>query len=187
MRFQALQVAISFLKDEVPGSKIPDQPLEALLNADALHLIDVRKLMDRHGEEVAYWLANSSTTEDESMRVQLLDKFCGRRKSNQWPYKEYGCNVSSPNVAAFTEETISAATARTFFVTQNGYMGLAPRFAKKGDLICVLLGCSVPIIIRKVEANYVVVGDAYIYGMMQGEMMEEVEKGRLHVQDLIFQ
>jgi hypothetical protein len=76
---------------------------------------------------------------------------------------------------------------RSFFVIAGGYMGLAPRFAEKGDLICVLLGCRVPIIIRKSGTNYLIVRDTYIYGMMDGEMMEEVGKGSLHVQDLTSQ
>jgi hypothetical protein len=42
-------------------------------------------------------------------------------------------------------------------------------------------------IIRRCGTNYVVVGDAYVYGMMKGEVMKQVEKGRLHVQDLTFE
>ena len=187
MRSQALLVAISYPKNEAARSRIAYLSLESLLLTDMLDLIDTTRLVEEHGEEVAYWLANSSTTKNECMRIRLLDLCLGEGKSDEWPFKEYGCKMPSPNVAIFKRSIDAMATARSFFVMQNGYMGLAPWYRKKGDLICILLGCSVPIILRKWGSNYVVVGDAYVYGMMQGEIMEEVEKERLHVQDLILQ
>jgi hypothetical protein len=51
--------------------------------------------------------------------------------------------------------------------------GLAPTSAQEGDLICVLFGCSVPVILRKMENQddpfYYFIGKAYIHGMMDGE------------------
>jgi hypothetical protein len=40
---------------------------------------------------------------------------------------------------------------RRFFITQNGCMGSAPQPAKEGHMICVLYGCSLPVILRKRE------------------------------------
>jgi hypothetical protein len=50
-----------------------------------------------------------------------------------------------------------------------------------GDIVCVLLGCSVPVILRLVEGShdneYYFVGEAYMHGIMDGEAMEELTAG----------
>lgn len=52
--------------------------------------------------------------------------------------------------------------------------GLAPEKAKVGDLVCVLLGCSVPVILRpsvresEAQAHYEFVGESYVHGKMNG-------------------
>ncbi|KAN0110099.1 hypothetical protein V8E51_006486 [Hyaloscypha variabilis] len=49
---------------------------------------------------------------------------------------------------------------------------LAPRGTRDGDLICILVGCSVPVILRPNSSTkmkkYELLGEAYIYGMMTG-------------------
>ena len=60
--------------------------------------------------------------------------------------------------------------------------GLGPKGTQKGDLVCILYGCSVPVILRphmaayssKIE-YYEIVGESYIYGMMDGEAVSKVE------------
>lgn len=60
--------------------------------------------------------------------------------------------------------------------------GLGPRGTQIGDIICVLFGCSVPVILRPHSdpsssqiMHYEVVGEAYIYGMMDGEAISKQE------------
>jgi hypothetical protein len=195
MRCSALQAAHDFASREVSGSPTSghhELSDDALLDVYTYRSFDITRSIEQqqHDKEVFYWLANSSTTRDETVRAQLLEKFCGnpgKPDALKWPFEDYGFEVQSPNFRMFTMLASRAIAGRSFFVTADGYMGLSPLFAERGDLICVLLGCSVPIIIRKWGTNYVVVGDAYIYGMMKGEVMKQVEKGRLHVQDLTFE
>jgi len=192
MRCSALQAAYDFAPKEVPGS--PTSGHHELLDDALLDLYTYRSFditrsteQQQHDKEVFYWLANSSTTRDETVRAQLLEKFCGKPDALKWPFEDYGFEVESPNFRRFGMLARPAIAGRSFFVTADGYMGLSPLSAERGDLICVLLGCSVPMIIRRCGTNYVVVGDAYVYGMMKGEVMKQVEKGRLHVQDLTFE
>jgi len=55
--------------------------------------------------------------------------------------------------------------------------GLAPNAVEVNDIICILLGCSVPVVLRKhgegTEQYYEFIGEAYIYGMMDGEALEQ--------------
>jgi hypothetical protein len=77
---------------------------------------------------------------------------------------------------------------RAFVVTEGGYMGFAQPGTRKGDRVCILHGCRIPLIIRPaMEGNeYVLVGDAYFHGMMKGEMVKKQEKGALKLEDLTF-
>ncbi|KAI0202586.1 heterokaryon incompatibility protein-domain-containing protein [Astrocystis sublimbata] len=58
---------------------------------------------------------------------------------------------------------------------QDPIFGLAPQGSKVSDIVCILLGCSVPVVLSKDRGNfYKVVGESYVHGMMDGEAMEKV-------------
>lgn len=54
-------------------------------------------------------------------------------------------------------------------------LGLAPESVKPRDIICVILGCSVPVILRERKLPtgdyFELIGEAYISGMMDGEAL----------------
>ena len=64
---------------------------------------------------------------------------------------------------------------RRLFATQRGFLGLAPEECRKGDFICILYGCSVPIILRRHDTNpvddmyYEFIGECYVHDLMDGE------------------
>ncbi|KAH4220265.1 hypothetical protein HBI06_172690 [Parastagonospora nodorum] len=69
---------------------------------------------------------------------------------------------------------------RTFRSDINSYgkqfVGLVPPNARIGDQICILYGCSVPVVLRKLESpdqtlQWQLVGDAYVHGIMDGEFL----------------
>ena len=66
---------------------------------------------------------------------------------------------------------------RRLITTERGYVGMALETVEKNDVVAVLLGCSTPIVLRKVEVGsghvrWQVVGECYIHGIMDGEAME---------------
>jgi hypothetical protein len=62
----------------------------------------------------------------------------------------------------------SKLPASSFFKTSDGYFGLAPPMAQPGDQIQVVLGCSVPLILRaRSDGNFCVVGHCYLQGYME--------------------
>jgi hypothetical protein len=75
---------------------------------------------------------------------------------------------------------------RRFFLADLELMGLIHEDAVPGDLICILLGCKIPIILRAVDDHYVLVGDAYVdYHYMIGRGMEELAEGKYELQDFV--
>lgn len=79
---------------------------------------------------------------------------------------------------------------RRFGMTKKGFFGMLTQNAEKGDYICIVMGSTVPLIVREIEVaqslltTYSIVGEGYIHGMMNGEalMMEGFE-----VTDIILQ
>ncbi|KAI0465693.1 hypothetical protein F4859DRAFT_507861 [Xylaria cf. heliscus] len=75
---------------------------------------------------------------------------------------------------------------------QDPIYGLAPQGSKISDIVCILLGCSVPVVLSKDHGHlYKIVGEAYVYGMMDGEAMDimpqKVVKGNLEDDLRIFE
>lgn len=64
---------------------------------------------------------------------------------------------------------------RLFFTTSGGRFGLGPWDTKAGDIVFVLLGCNVPVILRQNGDRWVFVGEAFVLGIMDGEMAEAAE------------
>jgi hypothetical protein len=58
---------------------------------------------------------------------------------------------------------------------ETNYIGLAPKPAQVGDLICILFGCcTVPIVLRHCEDKkgavyFQLVGESYMHGIMDEE------------------
>jgi hypothetical protein len=67
-----------------------------------------------------------------------------------------------------------ATMGRLLFITGKGYMGLAPYTAEIDDRVCLLDGAQFPIILRPEEDSWTVVGESYIYGIMDGEGWNEM-------------
>lgn len=92
---------------------------------------------------------------------------------------------------------------KQFIITaKSACMALVPKSAKRGDIVCILLGCSVPVVLRPVEQgsgngdhggnengcqseedqgkDYYFVGEAYVHGIMDGEATERLTVGNLN-------
>jgi hypothetical protein len=68
----------------------------------------------------------------------------------------------------------NVARGRCFVITEKGHFGLVHRYVNVGDEVCILMGCSVPVILRKFRGEErFFLGDAYIQGWMEGEMIKE--------------
>jgi hypothetical protein len=94
----------------------------------------------------------------------------------------------------FVAKMRSLLVDKQFNITAKKALALVPRDARVDDIVCILLGCSVPVVLRPVEQasdngghlenedeyhgehirdrEYYFVGEAYVHGIMDGEAME---------------
>lgn len=68
---------------------------------------------------------------------------------------------------------------RKFFITRSNVIGMGPPRLQKGDIVCVFLGCSCPLIIRKENDHYILVGEAFVKGYMYGKAVYEWDESCL--------
>ena len=84
------------------------------------------------------------------------------------------------DMVAFLQRAQDIIWNRKFFLLKRAEtprFGLGPTKAQKGDIVCILFGCSVPVVLRKIETSlvlaYQLIGEAFIYNMMEGQALEE--------------
>ena len=84
------------------------------------------------------------------------------------------------------QRVFDAGFGRKLVITAKGYFGQARTPAQRGNVVCILLGCSVPVILRK-QANgqsHKVISEAYIHGVSEGEAMDWLEAGHHSLEDI---
>jgi hypothetical protein len=96
-----------------------------------------------------------------SSTLNRLLQSCSREEDRTVIFE--GCDTR------FVGRTAALSQGRSCFTTREGYIGFAPSGVKAGDIICVLLGCDVPMILRpNEEERFSIVGECYCHGIMDG-------------------
>ena len=72
-----------------------------------------------------------------------------------------------------------ASKNRIFAKTNRGYYVLGPKVMQPGDVVCVLFGGKVPFCLRPLGDRYLLVGECYVHGLMNGEAMKMMNRQEL--------
>ena len=103
--------------------------------------------------EEALWrtLIADRTSEGSKPSSEYGRAFCewrksGRRTPMPWP--------------GFMTSAQRTCYGRSLFFTSKGLLGLGPEEARPTDVVAILLGCSVPMLLRPVDNRYEVLGEA---------------------------
>jgi hypothetical protein len=68
-----------------------------------------------------------------------------------------------------------ASKNRIFARTKKGYYVLGPKVMKEGDVVCVLYGGKMPFVLRPWGRYFLLVGECYVHGLMNGEAIDMPE------------
>lgn len=80
----------------------------------------------------------------------------------------------------------SNVMSRRLVTTHTGHIGLAPATVVPGDAIYILLGSTMPVILRPdQDGRFEVVGECYVDGFMNGEAIERLDSGEFRLQDIV--
>ena len=64
--------------------------------------------------------------------------------------------------------------SRRLMVGKKGFLGMAPEDSRAGDIVCILFGCSVPVVLRQTadRTKFVFIGECFVDGYMSGEAVD---------------
>lgn len=96
---------------------------------------------------------------------------------------------TNPHIDWFERSHRVAVVERSLVTTRKGFIGLAPKHTKRGDLVSVVAGGNVPHVLRREHGQttpntsdtsqatrYRVLGDAFVHGIMDGEVFALLER-----------
>ncbi len=86
-----------------------------------------------------------------------------------------------------SESFANSMTGRCFAITRSGLLCLGSGALQVEDIVCVPLGCSTPIILRKRGEGYTFIGDVYVDGYMHGKAIDDWKNGRLELETFSLQ
>lgn len=132
------------------------------------------------------WYQRNKTLQ---IRGISLEKLCEDRwPFSKWQYVTRRTTLDFKDVSDWESflsrfRNTTAQMARRLIVTTEGLIGMAPCGTVKGDVLSVLLGCSVPVVLRKLEGTdaFEFIGECYVHGYMNGEILQELDAGQRSV------
>ncbi|WYZ46682.1 hypothetical protein EsH8_IX_000907 [Colletotrichum jinshuiense] len=65
----------------------------------------------------------------------------------------------------------NAGKVSSMIATRQNYLGRCNNSVQPGDLIAVLFGCTLPVVLRKHQSGFKLIGGCYVSGLMHGELM----------------
>ncbi|KAL5316202.1 hypothetical protein ACEPPN_015247 [Leptodophora sp. 'Broadleaf-Isolate-01'] len=68
---------------------------------------------------------------------------------------------------------------RRFALAASHACLMVPEEAEKGDVVVVVLGCDIPLLLRRSGDRWLLIGDCFCFGMMEGEVLQAIEQGIL--------
>ena len=67
---------------------------------------------------------------------------------------------------------IEVSWGKRLAILDSGFIGIVPSDSKEGDAACILIGCSLPLVLRKSNSSYhELLGESYFHGVTEGELM----------------
>ena len=129
-----------------------------------------------HGRREAFWRTLIADRDfDWKGPPNPSHDFAGRFEA--WIGRNEGKTDNEIYVRPYSDAAIWRCIKRSFVTTEEGYLGLAPSGARKGDILCVLRGGDVPFVLREKENGYwELVGEAYVHGIMDGSWVRKAVK-----------
>lgn len=151
--------------------------LEELTGADTLGL----------KSDFAY--ANAVDLEEQFARTVTADRYIRTAQSGhierhdfRHHAKEFKTYKASREFRIFASHTLRG---RVFFVIHGGICGVGHPNTRVGDIVAILLGCSIPVLLRPCENGdtYTLIGECFVSGIMYGELMTLYEEGKMPMRE----
>lgn len=104
-------------------------------------------------------------TKDLVSKYRILAGVSARLTQEMLPGGRYDRRTASEMeslYACFLKSMSEVTRMRAFFISRTGYVGIGPHTIEEHDMICIVPGCNVPLLIRKVDNCLFLVGECFV-------------------------
>lgn len=135
-----------------------------------------------HGDVVSSWPLREQNPDNADYDYD--EKYVAIARD---PYRPQPCVTPSRRILGYAggyerrqarDVVKQVLRGRRPFVTENGYMGLAPAYIEQGAkpwLLAIIATCSVPLLLReRDDGSYQICGTCFVQGWMEGEVFSEM-------------
>lgn len=140
------------------------------------------------GQESSQWTPQEWMAKVHFTLTSLLqERYSALELDSQLKHYATGSIVMSDEFRdLIIEDTLLKYLAgRRFSSTKSGLICIGSGLTAVGDIIVVPLGCSTPVILRKLKDGYRFIGDVYVDGYMYGKAIDELESGARKLQTFV--
>jgi hypothetical protein len=113
---------------------------------------------------------------------QILEKF-GNQAQKLTRKDDFDQGAKSQGGYRLSRISVNNKCGGYVVETETGFIGMASDRVRKGDAVCVLFGCSAPLIMRQQEDHWTLVQACYVEGLMDGEVVQQLRDGKLRKQE----
>jgi Heterokaryon incompatibility protein (HET) len=126
----------------------------------------------QHKERFTAWYQHNRTLLIGGSTIEEICKARPIRNSG----RELG-DVHRSFVSRFKDTTARSKMGKRLVTTSQRLVGMGPPRAQRDDVVCVLFGCSVPVVLRaQGDGTWSFIGECYLHGYMDGEALLEQRK-----------
>jgi hypothetical protein len=114
------------------------------------------------------WLTRNRGLMFQGRKLEDWSQFVGQHRHESESERKYWAGFLEHSLG-FVLELLQKEMR--LMVTEEGHIGWAHPNTLRGDRIYLLFGSSMPVVLRAHEDGFKVVGDAYVQGIMNGELV----------------
>lgn len=113
----------------------------------------------------------TAAQQDPKIKAHFYDDETRRWMTESEEWQTLCALKTCPRTASLNHLIWMHAARKSVFVTRGGFIGCSNLSIEENDVICLLSGFDQPMVVRFVpdKKSFIVVGPAYIGGMMEGE------------------
>lgn len=131
--------------------------------------------IDAGDEEKDDPTTGNNKVDDDSGSEEPSDEEPVKEESSELDVSEDGVTDKGTSEGEDSDAEDSDRESSVTSQDSTTFLGLCPPETEGGDFICILYGCSVPVILRETpdRTQMILIGEAYVHGKMDGEAMED--------------
>ncbi|CZR66363.1 uncharacterized protein PAC_16264 [Phialocephala subalpina] len=118
------------------------------------------------------WTLSSGTLRDRYKALQHYPTHAEMKELILHHTTKASKETSDKKLSDKFERFVQYSKGKSFMEATNGYIGIGISSVRPGDMVCTILGCSHPLLLRpNSEGTFEVIGPCYLHGIMYGESL----------------